>query len=94
MTGARLVTIPGFGHLLIVPLAGTVLAQATAVALAPGRSLLRSPVAGGAYQRWATSITTRDPSPGPDRTNTRTGSRARTPSPNVVCPSKVPKNAT
>jgi hypothetical protein len=28
------------------------------------------------YQRWATSITTRDPSPGPERTNTRNGSRA------------------
>ena len=46
------------------------------------------------YQRWATSITTRDPLPGPGRANTRNGNRARTPTPIVVYPSNVPRNAT
>lgn len=36
------------------------------------------------YQRWATSMTMRDPFPGPSRVKTRNGSRARTPSPMVT----------
>jgi len=94
INGGRLVSIPGIGHVLIVPLAEAILAQTTVVAAAAGRPRLRSPLGGRAYQWWATSITSRDPSPGPDMTKTRSGSRARTPSPSVVCPSKVPTKAT
>jgi hypothetical protein len=36
------------------------------------------------HHRCATSMTTRDPTPGPARLNTRNGSRARTPSPKSV----------
>ena len=43
-----------------------------------------------AHQRCATSITSRDPVPGPASTKTRNGSRARTPSPTVVVASKLP----
>jgi len=46
------------------------------------------------YQRCAISITSLDPAPGPDRTNTRNGSRARTPRTIAVWRSKVPKNPT
>jgi len=41
----------------------------------------------------ATSITIREPSPGPSSVNTRNGSRARTPSPIVLLPSKLPAQA-
>ncbi len=43
-----------------------------------------------AYQLWATSTTTRLVVPGPVSVKTRNGSRARTPSPIVVSPSKLP----
>lgn len=46
------------------------------------------------HQRCATSITSRDPLPGPASVNTRNGSRARTPSPIRVTASKVPAKAT
>ena len=46
------------------------------------------------YQRCATSTTTLCPPPGSFRTNARMGSLARTPSPIVVCPSKLPAQAT
>ena len=39
------------------------------------------------HQKCATSMTSRDPEPGPSRVNTRNGSRARTPRPRVVYPS-------
>ena len=64
--------------------------SAASTASGPGRRL--RPV--DSYQRWATSITNRDPWPGPDSVNTRSGRRARTPRPIVVCPSNVPSNAT
>jgi hypothetical protein len=46
------------------------------------------------HQRCATSITMRLPLPGPVSVRTRKGSRARTPRPIVVWPSKVPAEAT
>ncbi|UMG93562.1 DUF2510 domain-containing protein [Nocardioides sp. TF02-7] len=47
-----------------------------------------------AYQRCATSTTTRWPPSSPGSRNTRIGNRARTPSPMMVCPSKLLANAT
>jgi len=46
------------------------------------------------YQACATSITTRAVEPGPESVKTRNGSRARTPSPSPVYPSKPPAEAT
>jgi DNA-binding HxlR family transcriptional regulator len=43
---------------------------------------------------WATSTTIRNFPPASSSTNTRIGSRARTPSPMTVCPSKLPAQAT
>lgn len=60
------------------------------------RRRVRSPTieAPGGYHLCATSITTREPSPGPSNVNTRKGNRARTPKPIVVYPSKLPPEAT
>ena len=69
------------------------------VEVPPVRHLSRScvPAVGspcaGTHQRWATSTTMRDPVPGPASVKTRNGSRARTPSPIVDCPSKLPAQA-
>ncbi len=45
------------------------------------------------HQRCATSITSRDPEPGPSRMSTRNGSLPRTPRPIVVWPSNDPAQA-
>ena len=49
-----------------------------------GRPPAVPPPCGSAYQRWATSTTSRDVLPGPSRVKTLNGSRARTPRPMVV----------
>jgi hypothetical protein len=48
----------------------------------------------GFYPWWAMSMTSRLLGPGPARVNVRSGSRARTPTPRVVRPSKLPAQAT